>query len=120
MTSHSRHSVTPVTPQALYHPDQVAAMLGRSEWWVREQARKTRIPYCRVGNSYRFTAEHLAEIVRLLEVRPQVSPPPVAVDPQPARSACPVGPERASAPQTRLKARPPRRRLRELQTAAVA
>jgi hypothetical protein len=45
-------------------------MLRCSEWWVKEQARKRRIPYSWIGGSYLFTEEHIAEIVRLFEVRP--------------------------------------------------
>jgi excisionase family DNA binding protein len=56
-------------PARLYRPAEVAELLGCSEWWVKEQARKRRIPYSRIGGSYRFTAEHLAEIVRLHEVQ---------------------------------------------------
>jgi Helix-turn-helix domain len=40
---------------ATYHrPAEVAAMLRCSEWWIKEQARKRRIPYARIGGSYRF------------------------------------------------------------------
>ena len=45
-------------------------MLRCSEWWVKEQARRRRIPFSWIGGSYLFTAEHVAEIVRLFEVRP--------------------------------------------------
>jgi hypothetical protein len=45
-------------------------MLRCSEWWVKEQARRRRIPYCWIGGSYLFTQEHIAEIVRLFEVQP--------------------------------------------------
>jgi len=45
-------------------------MLRCSEWWVKEQARRRRIPFAWIGGSYLFTPEHLAEIVRRFEVRP--------------------------------------------------
>ena len=45
-------------------------MLRCSEWWVKEQARRRRIPFCWIGGSYLFTEEHIAAIVRLFEVRP--------------------------------------------------
>jgi hypothetical protein len=45
-------------------------MLRCSEWWVKEQARRRRIPYSWIGGSYLFTNEHVAEIVRLFEVQP--------------------------------------------------
>ena len=53
-------------------------MLRCSQWWVKEQARRRRIPYCWIGGSYRFTDGHLVEIARLFEVRPaaEVTAPP--------------------------------------------
>ena len=57
-------------PATFYRPAEVAAMLRCSEWWVKEQARNRRIPYSWIGGSYLFTQEHIAEIVRLFEVKP--------------------------------------------------
>src|SRR3954454_13292650 len=57
-------------PVTFYRPAEVAAMLRCSEWWVKEQARNRRIPYSWIGGSYLFTEAHIAEIVRLFEVRP--------------------------------------------------
>jgi hypothetical protein len=54
----------------LYRPSEVAKMLDCSEWWVKEQARKRRIPYSWIGGSYRFTDDHVRAIVRLFEVQP--------------------------------------------------
>lgn len=54
----------------LYRPAEIAEALGCSEWWVKEQARRRRIPFTRVGGSYRFTAKHYAEIVATFEERP--------------------------------------------------
>jgi hypothetical protein len=45
-------------------------MLRCSEWWIKEQARRRRIPYSWIGGSYLFTEAHVAEIVRLFEVQP--------------------------------------------------
>jgi hypothetical protein len=45
-------------------------MLRCSEWWVKEQARQRRIPFCWIGGSYLFTGEHIAAIVHLFEVQP--------------------------------------------------
>ncbi|MFI5906211.1 helix-turn-helix domain-containing protein [Dactylosporangium sp. NPDC051541] len=79
----------------LRKPAEVAKILGCSEWWVKEQARKRRIPFAWIGGSYRFTDEHLAEIIRLFEVRP--------LEPRPAtpRAAPPTtnGPLRARRPR---------------------
>jgi len=57
-------------PATFYRPAEVAAMLRCSEWWVKEQARRRRIPYSWIGGSYLFTQEHITEIVRLFEVQP--------------------------------------------------
>ena len=89
------------TDPTLYRAVEVASMLRCSEWWVKEQARQRRIPYCWIGGSYRFTDAHLAEIVRLFEVRPQQ---PAPAEP-PARRA--TGPHLDE--PTQLRARPPRR-----------
>lgn len=53
-----------------YRPAEVADRLGCSAWWVKEQARRRRVPYCWIGGSYRFTEEHVAEIARICERRP--------------------------------------------------
>lgn len=45
----------------------MARILKCFEWWVKEQARKRRIPFCWIGGGYRFTPDHLSEIVRLSE-----------------------------------------------------
>ena len=61
-------------PTAFYRPAEVAVLLRCSEWWVKEQARRRRIPYAWIGGSYLFTAEHVAEIVRRFEVQPADQP----------------------------------------------
>ena len=55
---------------AYYRPAEVAEILRCSEWWVKEQARRRRIPYAWIGGSYLFTDEHIAAILRLFEVQP--------------------------------------------------
>ncbi|WP_374203311.1 helix-turn-helix domain-containing protein [Streptomyces sp. ST2-7A] len=90
----------------LYRPEEIAEALGCSAWWVKDRARRSLIPHTRVGRAYRFTADHLAEIVRLHEetpARPAPSSPAVSRDesPQPRRHP--------TTPVNRLRARPPRR-----------
>ncbi|WP_078610940.1 MULTISPECIES: helix-turn-helix domain-containing protein [Streptomyces] len=99
----------------LYRPEEIAEALGCSAWWVKDRARRGLIPHTRVGRAYRFTAAHLAEIVRLHEERPKRSgtgtSPSRAVTSPPAartRAARSPGPTTASTPG-RLRARPPRR-----------
>lgn len=82
-------------------------MLRCSEWWVKEQARKRRIPYCWIGGSYRFTPEHVAEIARLFEVRPAERAPRLPAQRRPSERGSDMD-DRSTA---RLVARPPRRAL---------
>jgi hypothetical protein len=95
-----------------YRPAEVAAMLRCSEWWVKEQARKRRIPYAWIGGSYLFTAEHIAEIVRRFEVQPTdtgtgpATPATVPAQRRPVDHASDVDPD---CPAVRLTARTPRR-----------
>jgi hypothetical protein len=97
-----------------YRPADVARILRCSTWWVREQARARRIPYCWIGGSYLFTAEHIAEILRLFEVQPTGLPESV---PSPRRA-----PQRtedgSSSTLVMLTARPPRRSRRATTPAA--
>lgn len=58
-----------VSDITFYLPRDVARILKCSEWWVKEQARKRRIPFCWIGGGYRFTPDHVGEIVRLSERR---------------------------------------------------
>jgi hypothetical protein len=57
-------------PAGFYRAAEVARILRCSEWWVKEQARQRRIPFCWIGGSYLFTDAHVAAIVRLFEVQP--------------------------------------------------
>jgi len=93
----------------LYTPEEVAAVFGCSDWWLKEQARRRRVPFTRVGGAYRFTEGHVADIVRLYEERPSE----VTTTKVRHRTA---GTERGSrrppstSPAKQLRARPPRRR----------
>ncbi|WP_413115762.1 DNA-binding protein [Streptomyces sp. CY1] len=107
----ARHPHSAALPR-LYLPDEVAAVLGCSTWWVKDRARRRLIPFTRVGRAYRFSDEHLAAIVRMHEERPdrnaQIPRGMAASVPKP------VTRQRAetAVPTARLKARPPRRTLR--------
>jgi hypothetical protein len=92
-------------------------MLRCSEWWVKEQARRRRIPFCWIGGSYLFTEEHVAAIVRFFEVQPIVAADPVPPIAGPVRPAVPDTGSRSDAP-VRLRARPPRRVRGSHQSAA--
>jgi hypothetical protein len=89
---------------AFYRPAEVARMLRCSEWWIKEQARRRRIPFAWIGGSYLFTAEHITEIVRRFEVRPVEEAAPVS----PVRSTAPRSDPEGGSPHV-LRARTPRR-----------
>lgn len=100
----------------VYLPRDIAKALHCSEWWVKEQARRGRIPFSKVGGSYRFTAEHFAEIMRIFESRPAESgSAATATAPAQRRQAT-----QATAPVSRLKARTPRRAQRNQSRSSAA
>lgn len=89
----------------LHTPDEVAEALGVSGWWVREQARQHRIPFTKVGGAYRFSAQHVTEIIRIFEDRPDRSAGRTAASRAGRRRTHPQPPT----PTIQLKARMPRR-----------
>ncbi|WP_099282734.1 MULTISPECIES: helix-turn-helix domain-containing protein [unclassified Streptomyces] len=93
----------------LYLPEEVAAFLGCSAWWVKDRARRRLIPFTRVGRAYRFTSEHLAEIIRMHEARPAVPQQrvPAVSNSKPFTPSASSSP--AAVPTSRLRARLPRR-----------
>ncbi|MFI9254081.1 helix-turn-helix domain-containing protein [Streptomyces sp. NPDC053069] len=108
------HGPSDAPPPRLYRPEEIADTLGCSAWWVKDRARRRLIPHTRVGRAYRFTAEHLAEIIRLYEQRPAQPAPAAAraTEPlsEPGTQTVAAQPRRpVVAPVTRLRARPPRR-----------
>ncbi|MEV0121226.1 helix-turn-helix domain-containing protein [Streptomyces sp. NPDC050703] len=93
----------------LYVPEEVAAVLGCSAWWVKDRARRRLIPFTRVGRAYRFSDEHLAEIIRMYEERPAQTLQRPGAASAPARKPRNRQQPEMAAPTVRLKARPPRR-----------
>lgn len=91
----------------VYSPAEVAKRLRVSEWWLKEQARRGRIPFTWLGGSYKFTPEHVKEIIHLFEVWPTTKSTGTAAEP----TAKPPRPARAptAKPTVRLTAKPPRR-----------
>jgi excisionase family DNA binding protein len=53
--------------------DEAAAILRVKPSWLERQAAARKIPFTMLGGSYRFTAEHLAAIVRQHEQRPVIA-----------------------------------------------
>ncbi|WP_399225341.1 DNA-binding protein [Streptomyces sp. TRM49041] len=93
----------------LYLPEEVAAVLGCSAWWVKDRARRRLIPFARVGRAYRFSDDHLAEIVRMHEERPARNPQRPSGIAVPTRKPATRQRTETAQPTVRLKARPPRR-----------
>ncbi|MGW1758463.1 helix-turn-helix domain-containing protein [Streptomyces mirabilis] len=88
-----------------YSPAEIAEALDCSEWWVKEQARRRRIPFIRSGSGYRFTRSHVEEIFHILEERPdQVNAPAIPATSTRRRTVVPF-----DAPAVQLRARRPRR-----------
>lgn len=120
--SRSGDKLTIAIPDAVplppvYLPRDIAKALHCSEWWVKEQARRGRIPFSKPGGRYRFTAEHFAEILRIFESRPADSGSTVAAAATPTRRRQAV---QVAAPVTRLKARTPRRAQRNQSRSSAA
>lgn len=62
------HSTSP--DHSTLTPEEVAQMLGASPWWVREQARRGRVPHLRLGRGrIRFLPEHFDLLVRMVTVQ---------------------------------------------------
>ena len=102
MNSGQRNEGLPLT----YSAAEVAEALDCSEWWVKEQARRGRIPFTKPGGSYRFTVEHFVEIMRIFESRPtEVRVATARATPAPRRQVVAI----ATVSATPLKARTPRR-----------
>jgi excisionase family DNA binding protein len=64
---------TPPAPQLLLRTvAEAAEILGKSEYWVRTQARKGTIPHRRIGVTYRFTDDDLNTYISSVAVDPWV------------------------------------------------
>jgi hypothetical protein len=63
-------------PPLAYTAAQAAAIIGGSckASWLKSQARSSKIPYLKIGGTYNFSSEHIAEIMSILEVRPKEQP----------------------------------------------
>jgi len=92
------------TPLRFYLPSEVADRLRCSEWWVKEQARRRRVPYCWIGGAYRFTEQHVEAIAQLFEVQACDAPVSRGRVSRAAKLAT-----ETSGPAARLSARVPRR-----------
>ena len=73
-----------MTEYVTLSPEEVAGVLGVSPWWVREQARRGRIPHLRMGKGrIRLLPEHVDALVALCTVegcRADDAPPAASSD----------------------------------------
>ncbi len=92
MTAETHRQGAPV----LYTAQEAAEILRVKKSWLERQAAARKIPFTVLGGSYRFTASHLAESVRLYE---QIPSRPIEDKPTEARrrSQQPFGREGAHA-----------------------
>jgi excisionase family DNA binding protein len=59
-----------MTEYVTLSPEEVAKALNTSAWWVREQARRGRIPHLRMGKGkIRLLPEHVDALVALCTVQ---------------------------------------------------
>ena len=63
-----------MTAGDLLTPAEVGEALGRSPRWVRERARAGAIGYVKVGQSFRFTVEHLMAYIAANSHQPRSQP----------------------------------------------
>jgi hypothetical protein len=106
---------TSVPVPVLYTAAEAAALLRCSAWWLKKEARDGRAPHTRTGGAYKFTAEHIATIIRLREVSASITGP----------AAAPVAPVRLAAAGGAdtvplLRARRPRRACRDMPGSVAA
>ena len=55
------------TNLTLYTSEEAAAILRVTTSWLERQAAARRVPFTMLGGGYRFTADHLAQIVDIFE-----------------------------------------------------
>jgi hypothetical protein len=58
--------------------DEAAAILRVKSGWLQRRAAARKIPFTMLGGAYHFTAEHIAEIVRINEKLPAATREPRA------------------------------------------
>jgi hypothetical protein len=57
--------------QLLYTADEAAIMLRVKPRWLKRQAAARKVPFTMLAGSYRFSARHLEEIMRMHEKAPK-------------------------------------------------
>jgi excisionase family DNA binding protein len=54
----------------MHTAEEAAKLLKVKQSWLERQAAARKVPFSMLGGSYRFSDSHLAEIVRMNEVKP--------------------------------------------------
>ena len=67
---------SPGTMPEIHTLEEAAAILRVKKSWLERQAAARKIPFTMLGGTYHFTAEHLAQIVRIHEKTPAAAPVP--------------------------------------------
>ena len=94
--------------RALYTADEAAVILRVKPRWLKRQAAMRKVPFTMLAGSYRFSARHLEEIMRLHEKAPESDAPSEVSRQRPRRHRAAGA---ASAGDAPLRARPAARRL---------
>jgi excisionase family DNA binding protein len=58
---------------ALYTAAEAAEILRVKQSWLERQAAARKIPFAMLGGAYKFSADHLADIVQIFEMTPSPS-----------------------------------------------
>jgi Helix-turn-helix domain len=61
--------------QLLYTADEAAVVLRVKPRWLKRQAAARKVPFTMLAGSYRFSARHLEEIMRIHEKAPESEVP---------------------------------------------
>jgi excisionase family DNA binding protein len=95
------------TQPNVYTVAEAARLLRVRESWLEREAAARRIPFTMLAGSYRFTGDHLIQIVRMHEIKPAAEPaPPVPADGRRRRTARGKGPLPSGVTQLRPRPRP--------------
>lgn len=86
--SHANGHAGTLAGQLVMHTaEEAARLLKVKQSWLERQAAARKIPFSMLGGSYRFSDQHLAEIVRLNEKVPLSSAPDARQSARRARKA---------------------------------
>jgi excisionase family DNA binding protein len=94
------------TQPNVYTVAEAARLLRVRESWLEREAAARRIPFTMLAGSYRFTSDHLIQIVRMHEIKPAEAAPHVPADVRKRRTARGEGPLPGSVTQLRPRPRP--------------